>query len=709
MTALEDRFEAAVASSDIAGAVLVVGDTSGDFKYEKAFGVRSLKEGEPKIPLRVDDIFWIASCTKLITAIAALQCVEKGQFSLDEDVTRLLPELKDIEILQGFGKGTENPIMVKATKIITLRQLLTHTSGLAYDVFDPALQRWRRFRGEEAHFTNGSLIYRCTYMQRYVWKPLGITHISFHPEKDPKMGSSMLEMSQRLGGENMFGTPAYPSASAAWTGDEVWAPNMPDDSGGAGGHARPAEYLKILRSITADDGKLLGSEVAAELFKPQLSPSSRSHMLGLTRYKEINDGFGAFPKGTKLDYALGGMVVMEDIEGRRRKGTMFWSGLPNCFWWADRAEGVCGMYASQLVPTMDPKTLTLFAEFEAATHPAIRISKTSAFISNAVLYKSLTGLARRSYEAVSHTQEEQYQDPIKHLLGALFEVDMRVLLLGGTGNLGRRCIPALLAHGHTLTVYIRNPAKLRAMASPAMMERLEIVVGDATDAEGLKKAILDHNIKGIIDVAGNLVLPWQEFLLPKIAKAVSDAAIAVGTERGKPLRVWITSGIMILKIPNSPYTSSDYWPELAKNQHQATCDLVERIPTTKLHWSLLAVAMMSPENPKQIIFDTLEIPNSHKLLVGATTLPGWESSCLAKIPLIGPYLDVYYLSIVKYATKYEAVADFLAEDLEKQSEEYIGMKCQGELFTTLVMCEGRLPQVTLFVTYEKERDDYFTS
>jgi CubicO group peptidase (beta-lactamase class C family) len=64
---------------------------------------------------------WLASSTKLMTSIAALQCVERGLFKLDEDVTRLLPEFKDVEILRGFEEGTEKPILVKATKTITLR------------------------------------------------------------------------------------------------------------------------------------------------------------------------------------------------------------------------------------------------------------------------------------------------------------------------------------------------------------------------------------------------------------------------------------------------------------------------------------------------------------------------------------------------------------------------------------------------------------
>lgn len=129
---------------------------------------------------------------------------------------------------------------------------------------------------------------------------------------------------------------------------------------------------------------------------------------------------------------------------------------------------------------------------------------------------------------------------------------MRVLLLGGTGNLGSRCIPALLAHKHDLTVYVRNPSKLQLLVSPSVLEKVTVVIGDATDPAGIKRAILERNIEAIVNVAGNQVLPGQEFLLPKIAKAVTNAAVAVGKERGTPLRAWLVSGMNILRYPGTP-------------------------------------------------------------------------------------------------------------------------------------------------------------
>jgi len=96
------------------------------------------------------------------------------------------------------------------------------------------------------------------------------------------------------------------------------------------------------------------------------------------------------------------------------------------------------------------------------------------------------------------------------------------------------------------------------MMTPELLERVHAIVeGDATDATALKQAILDHDIEGIIDVAGNIVLPWKDWMLPNIAAAVTEAAVAVGKQRRKPLRAWVTSALMILKYPGTNYLIED--------------------------------------------------------------------------------------------------------------------------------------------------------
>jgi len=112
------------------------------------------------------------------------------------------------------------------------------------------------------------------------------------------------------------------------------------------------------------------------------------------------------------------------------------------------------------------------------------------------------------------------------------------------------------------------------------------------------------------------------------------------------------------------------------NQHQATRDVVEAIPIQDLNWTILAVAQMSPadRNNKKGPFKLLDNPQTHDLLLEANSPPGWEKTWLGSIPFFGPYLNVIYLGLVVYRTKYEDVADFLAEDLEKEDSQWIGKK-----------------------------------
>jgi CubicO group peptidase (beta-lactamase class C family) len=71
--------------------------------------------------LEIDTMMAIASCTKLITTIAALQCVERGQIGLDDDVAGFLPELARLEILTGMDSATGKPMLKKRENKITLR------------------------------------------------------------------------------------------------------------------------------------------------------------------------------------------------------------------------------------------------------------------------------------------------------------------------------------------------------------------------------------------------------------------------------------------------------------------------------------------------------------------------------------------------------------------------------------------------------------
>jgi CubicO group peptidase (beta-lactamase class C family) len=88
----------------------------GTFQFQKAFGPKS-----PTEKISLDATFIMASTTKLMTTISALQCVERGQIGLDEDLSDILTEFKDLRIITGFNDDTDEAVLERAQNKITLR------------------------------------------------------------------------------------------------------------------------------------------------------------------------------------------------------------------------------------------------------------------------------------------------------------------------------------------------------------------------------------------------------------------------------------------------------------------------------------------------------------------------------------------------------------------------------------------------------------
>lgn len=122
LEALKGRIDSACSDPDngLPGAAVAVVGKDGKLLFSHAGGQRG--HGSPE-PLSPDCVFWIASCTKLITGIACMQLVEQGRLSLDDanEIDRICPELKDVNVLQEDGK------LVDRKRGITLRMLLSHT------------------------------------------------------------------------------------------------------------------------------------------------------------------------------------------------------------------------------------------------------------------------------------------------------------------------------------------------------------------------------------------------------------------------------------------------------------------------------------------------------------------------------------------------------------------------------------------------------
>ena len=119
-------------------AVTAVAGTASAITYSGAFGTR---DSVSSVAVTPESIFSIASMTKAVTSVGAMQLVEQGKMTLDEPASKHLPELAVLQVLDGFDPAGK-PILRPATKPVTLRQLLTHTSGFGYDIWNPNICRY---------------------------------------------------------------------------------------------------------------------------------------------------------------------------------------------------------------------------------------------------------------------------------------------------------------------------------------------------------------------------------------------------------------------------------------------------------------------------------------------------------------------------------------------------------------------------------------
>src|SRR5258708_5611593 len=132
----------AVAAGGVPGVVAMATDGV-DVLYEGAFGVRDLGKGPA---MTLDTVFRIASMTKAITSVAAMQLVEAGKLTLDSPVPAIDPALSEPKVLEGFD-GSGAPILRPAKRPITLRHLLTHTAGFTYEAWNANTLRYVRETG----------------------------------------------------------------------------------------------------------------------------------------------------------------------------------------------------------------------------------------------------------------------------------------------------------------------------------------------------------------------------------------------------------------------------------------------------------------------------------------------------------------------------------------------------------------------------------
>jgi methyl acetate hydrolase len=142
---IDTALQAAVARKDVVGVVGMAADRNGVI-YQGAFGVADIPSAQP---MRVDSMFRIASMTKAVTSAALMQLVEQGKVAIEDPLGKYFPaEFAKPMLFESFDSATGDYKLRPATKTVTIRHVLTHTSGLGYGFTDPTTRDFKPRPGE---------------------------------------------------------------------------------------------------------------------------------------------------------------------------------------------------------------------------------------------------------------------------------------------------------------------------------------------------------------------------------------------------------------------------------------------------------------------------------------------------------------------------------------------------------------------------------
>ncbi|TNE80606.1 MAG: class A beta-lactamase-related serine hydrolase [Gammaproteobacteria bacterium] len=364
------------------GVVAMATDCRANF-YEGTAGVREMGKDQP---MTADTVFAIFSCTKALTGTTLMQLVEEGLVSLDDPAKDYVPEIADIQVLEGFDNNGQ-PKLRPPKSDITLNQLMLHTAGFSYEffshddlafrtaretptvvsstfdgiktvlLFDPG-ERWAYgvnidWIGKVVEAVRGKRLGEV--MRERIFTPLDMGDSAF--AITPSMQSRLASLHTR----------AEDGQLAPW---DLVLPQPPEmDMGGHGLYATVADYMKFIRMLLNDgagpNGRVLKAETVAQMAQNGLDGL---HSGGWSSSIPALSNDGEFFPGLKKSWAYTFQVNEEATPSGRPAGQLMWAGLANLFYWIDRHTGIGGMWASQILPFQDIASYPGFVDFESAVY-----------------------------------------------------------------------------------------------------------------------------------------------------------------------------------------------------------------------------------------------------------------------------------------------------------------------------------------------------
>jgi methyl acetate hydrolase len=373
--------------------VVAIAANSKEVIYQGAYGKRDLSKDDAMTP---DSVFWIASMTKAITAAAGMQLVEQGKLSLDAPIGKVLPDLASPQVLVGFG-GDGAPKLRPAKNPITLRHLMTHTAGFAYDMWngdmvkylektatpgviscqnaalktplmsDPGT-RWEYgtnidFVGKAVETVSGKRL--DAYLRENLFTPLGMSDTGF------KIGESQRK---RLVGMHTRGE----DGSLAPIPFEL-EQDPEFHMGGGGLYGTAGDYIKftqmILNKGRGNGNQVLKPETVATMGQNHIGDINMTKLTSAVAFA-TND-VDLYPDMVKK-WGLSFLINTAKTPEGRSPGSLAWAGLANTYFWIDPARDVSGVILMQVLPFADGKCLEAFSGFERGVYAGLDAAQKAA-------------------------------------------------------------------------------------------------------------------------------------------------------------------------------------------------------------------------------------------------------------------------------------------------------------------------------------------
>jgi methyl acetate hydrolase len=364
---LDALLRSAIEQKRVPMIVAMVADARG-IVYEHAIGAKK------------DDIFAIASMTKPITSVAVMQLVEQGRVKLDEPAPTYLPELRELRVVDG---GTRRP----PKSPVTVRQLLTHTSGFGYEfsnrvlfdlvakkevpsfvqggdaflkaplLFDPGAQ-WEYgistdWLGQLVERVSGQSLE--VYFREQIFRPLGMSDSFFIVPADK--AARLVPQFQRMPDGSLAAQQRPPAKNDGFF------------SGGGGLFGTASDYLRFCRALMAggqlEGRRILSAESVAMMGKNQIGDLTIQPVPSLIPQFIVD---GAVLPGSLDKFGLGFAINSTTTGTSRGANTMTWAGAFNTFFWIDREKQMTAVLMTQMLPFMDPGAGKLLEEFDRAVY-----------------------------------------------------------------------------------------------------------------------------------------------------------------------------------------------------------------------------------------------------------------------------------------------------------------------------------------------------